>query len=282
MLMGGGADIDEPFRWFTENMQGGDLIVLRASDKDEYNGVFAKFNNLNSIETFVFKDRQASFDPYLLKKIKNAEGVFISGGDQFKYLTFWKGTPLAQLLTERIKSESLVLGGTSAGLAVMGGYVYSAAEGTIYSDEALNDPFNFRNLISNGIFDVPFFKFLITDSHFANRDRMGRLVSWMARLFAPQKRISGLGVDESTFVLIDEFGVGYVEGLGAVYFLTSDKGPQICQPGQALEFSAVKVSRLKKGDKIEFSSSQTYGGVNYLLNATGGQIDSSQLGGAVY
>ena len=52
--------------------------------------------------------------------MRNADGIFIAGGDQSNYVRFWKGTPVAEALDPHVRAGKPI-GGTSAGLAMLGG-----------------------------------------------------------------------------------------------------------------------------------------------------------------
>lgn len=58
-----------------------------------------------------------------------------SGGDQNAYMTYWADTEVQTIIQSKL--ENITIGGTSAGLAVLGNWVYTAEDGTVYSDEAL-------------------------------------------------------------------------------------------------------------------------------------------------
>jgi cyanophycinase-like exopeptidase len=93
-LMGGGTDVDALFTWMSERAGGGDFVVIRASGADGYNQYVYDLGDFDSIETLVLQNRDASFDPDVLRTILNAEALFIAGGDQSDYVDFWKGTPV--------------------------------------------------------------------------------------------------------------------------------------------------------------------------------------------
>src|SRR5690348_9572169 len=60
-LMGGGADLDEAFRWLCDRAGGGDLLVLRATGDDDYNPYIRKLcPALNSVATVLIPDRAAA------------------------------------------------------------------------------------------------------------------------------------------------------------------------------------------------------------------------------
>jgi hypothetical protein len=102
LLAGGGTDNDDAFRWFVKNAGGGDIVILRASGKDGYNDyVFTKIGGVDSVETLLFHDRSASADPRVLEIIAHADGIFLAGGDQSKYVRYWKGTPVGAALASK-------------------------------------------------------------------------------------------------------------------------------------------------------------------------------------
>ncbi|MCH4822657.1 Type 1 glutamine amidotransferase-like domain-containing protein [Gramella lutea] len=153
-LMGGATESDEAMKWFLERAKGGDVLVLRTSGSDGYNNyMYSRLGvELNSVETIVCKNANASSDPDLHEKIKNAEAIWFAGGDQWDYVSFWRDTKVAELINKGIKERNIVIGGTSAGMAIMGGFYYSAENGSVRSDEALQNPYNRDVTIGNSKF----------------------------------------------------------------------------------------------------------------------------------
>ena len=94
VLHGGGSDLDEIFVRMGAAAGGGDFVVLRASGTDAYNPYIYELCGCDSVETIVFKNRQAAFDPVVISRVRNAEAVWLAGGDQSDYVTYWKGTPI--------------------------------------------------------------------------------------------------------------------------------------------------------------------------------------------
>lgn len=127
----------------------------------------------------------------------------------------------------------------------MGQYLFSAENDTVYSVEALNDPYNFRVAIRNDLFDIPLLKNTITDSHYNNPDRRGRHVTFMARILtdnpATVKRVRGIGVEERTVVALDTAtGKAYVFGKGSAYFIQQYREnvfPERCVAGASLDWN---------------------------------------------
>src|ERR1700722_3096000 len=119
VLMGGGPDVDEAFRWMIQKSGGGDFLILRASGTDAYNPYIYAMGGVNSVKTLVLKERGASSDAFVLDTINKAEAIFIAGGDQANYMDLWQGTPLQKALQAAV-DRGVPMGGTSAGLAVLG------------------------------------------------------------------------------------------------------------------------------------------------------------------
>ncbi len=180
-LMGGGKDLDDAFRWMCEKSGGGDFLVIRATGDDDYNPYIAKLCKQNSVATLVIPTREAAMDPKVAETLQKAEALFISGGDQSNYVKYWKGTPVEDAINELIR-RNVPVGGTSAGLAVLGQFAFSAMNDSAYSKETLQDPFNNRVTIATDFLTVPHMENTITDTHYVKRDRQGRFLGFMARI----------------------------------------------------------------------------------------------------
>jgi len=262
-LMGGATESDEAMQWFLNRANGGDVLILRASGSDGYNDYFYSELgiNLNSVETIVFENAIASSDSYIHQKITQAEAIWFAGGDQSKYISFWKGTPIQTLINEAIKNRNIVIGGTSAGMAILGEYYFSAANGTISSDEALANPYNEKVTIDSTAFlDLPALRSVITDTHYDDRQRKGRHIVFLSRVIKDfNASPMGIACDEYTAVCVDENNHAYVFGDyptydDNAYFITancnlSGNTPEICEPEKPLTWnknaSALMVYRIK-------------------------------------
>ncbi|HMP31844.1 MAG TPA: Type 1 glutamine amidotransferase-like domain-containing protein, partial [Saprospiraceae bacterium] len=143
-LMGGSTENDSAMIWFLSRANGGDVLVLRASGSNGYNDyMYTKLGvQINSVESIVWKDSSASFDPYVIDKIKKAEAIWMAGGDQWNYVRYWRNSPVDSLINLLIKEKNIVIGGTSAGMAVLGQYYFSAKNNTVTSPDALANPFD--------------------------------------------------------------------------------------------------------------------------------------------
>src|SRR5690606_14401769 len=119
-----------------------------------------------SVETFVFSGRDAASDPAVLRALGRADGIFIAGGDQSNYVRYWKDTPVAAALDAHVRAGK-PLGGTSAGLAMLGEFLYGAMDGgSQTSPPALADPLGAANTIERDFLHIDLLKGVLTDTHF--------------------------------------------------------------------------------------------------------------------
>src|SRR5687767_14730165 len=141
VLQGGGDDVDHNYVRMGEYGGGGDFVVLRASGAAEYNDYIFALCRCDSVETLVFSSREAASDPGVVATILNAEALFIAGGDQSNYVRYWKGTPVEDAI-HRVAAKPAPIGGTSAGMAILGEFVYSAmGTESLTSAVAMADPY---------------------------------------------------------------------------------------------------------------------------------------------
>ncbi len=242
VLMGGGTDVDDAFRWMITKSGGGDFVILRAAGTDAYNSyVYTTLGGVNSCETIIIDSRAAANDPSAEQKIRNAEAVFIAGGDQANYVNFWEGTKVEDALNYLITTKKVPIGGTSAGCAIQGKIYFSAVNGTITSAQALANPYNsLLTLGRDNFLNTTYLDNTITDTHFNNPDRRGRLMTFLARMsqdYGIQPK--GIGVDEQTAVCIDQNGSAKVFGIGTAFFLkqrTTSTTPERCTSGSSLDW----------------------------------------------
>ncbi|MFT3896798.1 MAG: cyanophycinase [Thermomonas sp.] len=261
MLVGGGNWPYDAFRWMAERMGHGRLVVLRASGNVEAQEEWFKdVGGIASVRTFVFTDRRGASDRRVLDAIRNADGIFIAGGDQSNYVRFWKGTPLAQALDAHVRAGK-PLGGTSAGLAILGAWAYGAMDGgSMVSEDALGDPLNPGMTLVEDFLHFPHLEHVITDSHFGKRERLGRLIAFVANLRA--RGVSdavGLGVDEGAALCIDGDGVGRlftpIPG-GAAWLVVPTAPASRVEAGKPLEISGVAVTGVGVDSRIDMNTLQ--------------------------
>ena len=288
-MMGGGSDLDEAFRWLCQKGNGGDFLVLRSRGSDAYNPYVNGLCKMNSVATLILPDRQAAQDPAVAEIIRQAEVIFIAGGDQANYIRDWQGTPVQDAINANL-AEGKPIGGTSAGLAVQGEFVYGSLgdkpdDPALVSTEVLANPYFERVTLIRGFLKIPHLENLLTDSHFAKRNRMGRTLGFLARIMQDgwSQSPREVAIDEKSAVLVESDGKGTVLGSGkGAYFLRPTQKPETCQKGEPLNFQKISVYRVPAGGHFDLTSWTGDGGTAYSLSVEKGKIDSTQVHHDVY
>lgn len=120
--------------------------------------------------------------------LRDATGIFFTGGDQQRITTVLGGTATDSVLQELVAGGSVVLGGTSAGAAMMSATMIVGGDGPgVTAESVRTGP------------GLEFLPGVLIDQHFAQRGRLNRLLSAVARY--PHEL--GLGIDEDTAILTD-------------------------------------------------------------------------------
>jgi cyanophycinase-like exopeptidase len=99
LLAGGATDNDDAMRWMLRQADGGDVVVLRASGSDGYNRYFflSLAISVNSVTSIVITTAAHANSEEVIDIVKEAEVVFIAGGNQWNYVRHWRGTRLLEL-----------------------------------------------------------------------------------------------------------------------------------------------------------------------------------------
>jgi len=286
-LMGGGGKQEAAFRWLCERTNGGDFLVLSARDDEAYlkkkNDEIKTYCPLNSVATLSFWDREDSSDPKLLKIIEQAETIYLNGGDQADYVRFWQDTPVQDALNRHIAAGKPI-GGLSAGLAILGQFSFDSMIDTIHSPEALANPYGNKVTLARDFLNIPLLAGTITDTHFSKRDRMGRLLVFMARILQDDwaNQIRSIAVDENAALLVETDGSARAVGEGHVYFLEASQKPNRCAYRQALSFSGVHVQRVAVGKVFDLKKWQGGDADSYSLTVTDGKVEPAGANHGAY
>ena len=296
-----GVDVssdDGAYAWLLSRaVPGGDFVVLTADD--EAGDGCALYNELlfdlgqayvNSVSTVCFRNATGGLQDDVVQRVCGAAGIFMTGGDQSKYFDYWGGdSQVASCISKRAASFAPV-GGSSAGLAVQGEYMYSALNGGVTSDEALADPFDSDVTLARGFLSLPFLENVITDTHFIQRNRMGRELAFLARVAgAPlswNAAPKGIAISEHTAVLVDtKTGTARVIGHGPAYFLHATQGAPNISQGQPLDMAGVTVSRWTNttgATTLDIGAWSFPDLASYTVNVTNGTVHSTQSNGSPY
>lgn len=255
MLMGGGQWPNKAFAWFAAKGGHGHFVILRASGADEMQKeLYTDVGSVTSVQTLVFHSRAAASDPQVLDFVRHADGIFIAGGDQSNYVTFWKGTPLNTALNEHVK-HGKPIGGTSAGLAILGGYAYGALDGgSMESKDALVDPLGKGMTMVDDFMHLPNMQRVVTDTHFNARGRLGRLIAFVANVrHAGHADVIGLGVDQDAALCVDGNGIGRLFTIdnGFAWLVTPKGMPEQVDAGKPLEYRGTRITGIGTQSRID-------------------------------
>lgn len=280
LLLGGGDWPVPAFRWFVQRMGGGHLVILRASGTDDLQQDFLKeIGGVASVQTLVFHSRDASSDPRVLDIVRRADGIFIGGGDQSNYVRYFRGTPMNTLLDAHVRAGKPIAG-TSAGLAILGAYSYGAMDGgSLLSKDALKNPLSGQVTLVRDFLHMPHLGNVITDSHFAIRERFGRLLVFVGRLATEEKNraIVGLGIDEQAALCVEPDGTGrvYANGRGFAWLVNPRRAPDSLGKFP-YNFRAVPVVGIGEESRIDLKDfSVTHPSFSLNVNVVNGRFDEA-------
>lgn len=156
---------------------------------NNYLNAFGKIGCTN-IGVIHIRSRQEVSLPEYLQRIREADCVLFSGGNQLRLSTIFGGTEFLRVLQHRYRTENFVLAGTSAGAMAMSNTM-------IYEGNATRAHFKGEVKITTGL---AFMHNVIFDSHFEKRGRFGRL----AQAVSTNPSCIGIGLGEDTGMLITE------------------------------------------------------------------------------
>jgi len=259
--IGGGSEdygdwSDEPYSWIVQKSDSGKIIILGASSDvtswlpNYFMSLGADTAYNKTISTTSIANLQSTYDELI-----TAKAIFIRGGDQWDYVSQWKGTKTDSAI-QYVFNNGGIVAGTSAGAAVLGDVDFSAQNGSAYPDEALENPFYSRMKFENNFLKlVPDVLF---DTHFIERGRHGRLIAMLYNQhFNLGRDLIGVGIDDRTAICISLDGIGEVMGSGAVTIFYKDdvtKYSPISSGKYTIE--NLKSHTLTKGWKFNFNTKE--------------------------
>jgi beta-aspartyl-peptidase (threonine type) len=245
---------------------------------------------VHSVETLLIDSREMANRPEVARVIRNAEMLFIVGGDQSNYMNFWRGTRTSEAINYLLNVKKVPVGGTSAGCAVLTGMYYSG-EGGSATSAILENPYDsIVRLYNNDFLEPPYLRNVLSDMHFLARHRQGRHVAFLSRIIKDWKVFpKGIAMDEKTAVCIDEKGDATVFGTSSAYFLLTDpaRPPERCLPGKPLEWNnggkAIRVYEIPGSatgnghfSVSDFAGSKATGGRWWWWSVTDGKLRQQQ------
>ena len=206
-----------------------------------------------SYDKLDISNREEAFKKENIDLIKDASSLFFTGGDQLRITSMIGGTPVYDAIKNLCINGGLIAG-TSAGASVM-------SDTMIVEGEDDESPHKCTLKMSPGLGLV---NNIIIDQHFAQRGRIGRLLTAIAQ----NPEVLGIGIDEDTAIVVSDKGTAEVIGSGAVYFID---GSSISYSNVSEQYSDeilsmfnVKIHVLKEGnrfnllDKVPFEEDNNF------------------------
>ncbi len=147
-------------------------------------------------------------------RVAKATGIWFGGGDQARLTGVLRGTRVEEMMHRRFDAGAVV-GGTSAGAAVMSAVMLTGDERRRGGDRLPTDSSDaYLTIARDNVVTVPGFGFItnaVVDQHFFRRKRHNRLIS----VVLEHPDLIGVGIDESTALVVDSVGKWSVIGASA-------------------------------------------------------------------
>lgn len=248
LIVGGGSEnyndwSDAPYGWAVEQSANKRVAIIgTAASPSSWLPNYFMWLGAEYAKNFPITSTEQANQQAIYDSIIGYDVIFFRGGNQWNYYNYYRNTLLQQAV-EEVFMNGGVIGGTSAGLHILSGVLFTAQNGTVYPDEALANPFNsYMTLEDDFLQLMPGFIF---DSHFVERARFGRMLGFLGHWkLAEDEDIVGIGVDDKTALCIGSDGIATVYGTGAVNFYRAGTQNEFSVSGSKLLASDVDVMQL--------------------------------------
>lgn len=248
-IIGGGSRPASMMKTMIEMaaLKSGDhIVVLPMSSAEPDTSCFyierdIKKISLNKIACLNFTSTELNKQSWL-DSLRNARLIFITGGDQNRFMKLVLNTAVHKVILEAYRNGAMIAG-TSAGAAVMSKHMITGNElNPVKSSSAA-----FRKIEHNnaetaaglGLVDS-----IIVDQHFIARSRYNRLFTILARY----PHHTCIGIDEATAVIIRGNKASVVGNSQVVYLSSPDQ--LVIKEGGLINFRDVKLALYSNGDQF--------------------------------
>jgi cyanophycinase len=240
------------FNWAVGQSTNKKVAILHyaTTTSTEFENYFKNSCGATSVKSFIVNSTGAN-NPTLVNEISEYDVFYLRGGDQWYYYSYWKGKLIEDAIHAKYNSGGVICG-TSAGLAILSGTAFVAEYGDCYSNSAVKN-YNLASItLRNDFLEMkPGFIF---DSHFTNRGRMGRLVSFMANWKKNNSAsLVGIGVDEITALAINADGNATAYGAGTVNIFRLRNNKDF-GAGVVVNVDSLELTQLSHGKSINLNT----------------------------
>ena len=168
-----------------------EIITTASKIPKEIGPEYVKaFNSLGAtnVDVLYIERREQAMDPEVLDRLRAADVVMLTGGDQLRLTSILGGTPFHDILLDKYRNEEFIYAGTSAGAA-------AASNNMIYQGSSSEALLKGEVKITSGL---GFIDNVVIDTHFVQRGRIGRLFQSVVG----NPKVLGIGLGEDTGLLI--------------------------------------------------------------------------------
>lgn len=206
------------------------------------------FNYLGAenVDVLYIENREQAFEDGHINRLKKADVVMFTGGDQLRLTSILGGTPFHDLLLDKYRNEDFIYAGTSAGAA-------AASNAMIYQGSSQEALLKGEIKITSGL---GFIDDVVIDTHFVQRGRIGRLFNAVVT----NPKVLGIGLGEDTGLLIK--GGNDMEAIGSGLVILVD-GQKIADTnltrvelGQPVSIKNLIVHVMSMNDTYELDTRQ--------------------------
>lgn len=260
LLIGGGSENItsttswnyDAFNWAVAQSNNKKVAILHYSTttSSDFENYFKNYCGAAAVKSFIVSSANANSSA-LINEINEYDVFYFRGGDQWYYYTDWRGTLMEDLIQTKYNNGGVICG-TSAGLAILSGVMFTAQYSSAYSDLTIKNTNHIAiTLVNNFLELMPGFIF---DSHFTDRGRMGRLVSFMANWKKNHgEDLVGIGVDEISALAVNSDLTATAYGAGSVDIFRLREGSDF-KDGTILNVDSLEVTHLIQGKTIDLNS----------------------------
>jgi cyanophycinase len=204
----------------------------------EYAKAF-QYLGAENVEVLNIENREDALSDDSYNRIKNADVIFFTGGDQLRLSSIIGGTPMHDLILQKYHDEEFIYVGTSAGAA-------SASKSMIYEGSSHEALLKGEIKITSGLGLIDH---VIVDTHFVQRGRIGRLF----QAVVSNPKTLGIGLGEDTGLLVTEGNSMEALGSGLVILVDgrniSDTNITDVSIGEPISIKNLVVHVMSKSDK---------------------------------
>ena len=252
-IIGGGNRSDQLMQHVVDLAQfkKTDYIVVLPMSSEEPDSAYIYFRDQfqklvpNPIVMLNF-DKTTVQNPKLNDSLQKAKLIFISGGDQTRFMNVVANTPVYNSIHKAFQNGSIIAG-TSAGAAVM-------SEKMITGNQKLEKEYSgtFDNIRFDNLETSPGLGLVtkaIIDQHFLRRSRYNRLISAMVEF----PHLTGIGIDESTAIIVDDNTISVV-GESEVIVMKNPKGIQKLKQNKLISMEKMEMSIYVAGQQFKLGN----------------------------